>query len=168
MPPLRRVNVKTSQRFFLPLLGNRRRCIQVTGGACKTMEAYNLAKLQQSAMPMDWGMKRDAVEAAGNDAAAENEAEIEAGDNGAVADLTKDNDAKALLFFLRPQQKVSKWKKKAGRLVTWYISMAIRATAVIMTRYTANMPAGGHQGHHDQRETDLMATSGCQSGAGLC
>jgi len=80
----------------------RRRCIQVTGGACKTMEAYNLAKLQQSAMPMDWG-KRDKVNARRNaDEAAQILETPNTGDGGAIAN----DQAKALLFFLRPQMKV--------------------------------------------------------------
>lgn len=97
---------------FTQLKDLRRRCIQVTGGACKTMEAYNLAKLQQSAMPMDWG-KRSGVEldsAAVNDAAAaaaEKEVMMDARDAASPQETIKDNEAKALLFFLRPPSKES-------------------------------------------------------------
>ena len=72
------------------------------------MEAHNLAKLQQSAMPMDWGKRSGAEGETQNDAAADNDAAIEAEDAAAPQEWNKDNEAKALLFFLRPQQKVSK------------------------------------------------------------
>ena len=72
------------------------------------MEAYNLAKLQQSAMPMDWG-KRDGLGDSGVDsgavidvASAENDGMMEARE---TAPSIKDNEARALLFFLRPPNK---------------------------------------------------------------
>ena len=60
-----------------------------------------MAKLQQSAMPMDWG-KRDA-ETPANNVARATDAIIDTGD--AASQLNKDMEAKALLFFLSPQSK---------------------------------------------------------------
>ena len=65
------------------------------------MEAYNLAKLQQSAMPMEWG-KRSNADVVTPIFEAPNAM-------GAVADqsaFTANDQARALLFFLRPQMKV--------------------------------------------------------------
>lgn len=99
----------------------RRRCIQVTGGACKTMEAYNLAKLQQSAMPMEWG-KRSNADVVTPIFEAPNAM-------GAVADqsaFTANDQARALLFFLRPQMKVW-WQKQTSTfslgLFAWNANM---------------------------------------------
>jgi len=100
-PPAEKLSTRNLSPWNTELRDLRRRCIQVTGGACKTMEAYNLAKLQQSAMPMDWG-KRGAETPANNvDGAAD--AIIDTGD--AAKRLNKDMEAKALLFFLRPESK---------------------------------------------------------------
>jgi len=82
----------------------RRRCIQVTGGACKTMEAYNLAKLQQSAMPMEWG-KRSGAESEAPILETQSPGQAVIGADQ-MASSPRREEAKALLFFLRPQMKV--------------------------------------------------------------
>ena len=63
------------------------------------MEAYNLQKLRDSAMPMEWG-KRSNVDAQTAALAGEGSAI-----NGQSAQ-NADDEVKALLFFLRPQTKI--------------------------------------------------------------